>query len=260
MIFKTFGSKQNKAILLLHGGGLSWWSLKPQIDILQKEYYMIIAVIDGHGEDAHNTFVSISVCADKIIQYIESNLNGHIFCIGGLSIGAQIAVDILVKKNDIAEKAVIESCLIYPIKFAAALAKTMYDMSYWMIKKRWFSNVQAKALFVPDDMLENYYEDSCRMSTESLINMTISNSTYSLPENLYKSNAAVLIAVGGKELPVMIKSAKLLNSIIKNSSLMVLDKYGHGEFSLKYPSEYSETITRFLQRQDEMYLQIQNVK
>ncbi len=125
--------------MLLHGGGLSWWSLKPQIDILQNEYYVIVPVIDGHGEDGQTTFESISVCADKVIQYIESNLDGQIFCIGGLSIGAQIAVDILSKKADIAEKAIIESCLIYPMKFAAALAKPMYDMSYWMIKQRWFS-------------------------------------------------------------------------------------------------------------------------
>jgi len=99
---------------------------------------------------------------------------------------------------------------------------------------------------VPDDMLENYYEDSCRMSKESLINMTISNSTYSLPENLYKSNAKVLIAVGGKELTVMIKSAKLLNSTIKNSTLKILDKYGHGELSLKHPEEYSEMIAELV--------------
>lgn len=38
MIFKEFGNKDNPVIIFLHGGGLSWWSLKPQIEELQNEY------------------------------------------------------------------------------------------------------------------------------------------------------------------------------------------------------------------------------
>jgi len=37
MIFKEFGNKNMPVIIFLHGGGLSWWSWKPQIKALQKE-------------------------------------------------------------------------------------------------------------------------------------------------------------------------------------------------------------------------------
>jgi predicted esterase len=35
MIFKEFGNKNKPVIIFLHGSGLSWWSLKPQIEALR---------------------------------------------------------------------------------------------------------------------------------------------------------------------------------------------------------------------------------
>ncbi|HVJ50767.1 alpha/beta hydrolase [Desulfitobacterium sp.] len=70
MIFKEFGDKNMPVIILLHGGGLSWWSWKPQIEALQKDYCIVTPIIDGHG-DAYNTpFVSIKKSAEQVIKYI----------------------------------------------------------------------------------------------------------------------------------------------------------------------------------------------
>ena len=44
-------------------------------------------------------------------------------------------------------------------------------MCYGLIKKRWFVALQAKALNVPDELFETYYEESSRMTKESLINL-----------------------------------------------------------------------------------------
>ena len=72
MKFRTFGSKENKPVLLLHGGGLSWWSLQSHVDALADNYYVIAATIDGHGDDFGTIFTTIESCADKIIEYIKS--------------------------------------------------------------------------------------------------------------------------------------------------------------------------------------------
>jgi pimeloyl-ACP methyl ester carboxylesterase len=50
MIFEKFGDKNMPVIILLHGGGLSWWSWKYQIEAFQKYYYVVTPIIDGHGE------------------------------------------------------------------------------------------------------------------------------------------------------------------------------------------------------------------
>ena len=71
MLFKAFGNKNMPVIILLHGGGLSWWSWKTQIKVLQKDYCIVTPIIDGHGEDCNTTFVSIKKSADHVVKYIK---------------------------------------------------------------------------------------------------------------------------------------------------------------------------------------------
>lgn len=246
MIFKEFGNKNMPVIIFLHGGGLSWWSWKTQIEVLQKKYRVITPVIDGHGDAWDTTFVSIRKSAEQVINYIKEHCNGKVFGLCGLSIGAQIVVEILSRESDIAENAVIESALVYPIKITTALTVPMYNIFYGMIKKRWFSKIQARTLSVPNKLFENYYNDSIRMKKESLINITKSNGNYSMSHSLCKTKAKTLVLVGDKELSVMKKSASLLHQTIKGSILIVIEQSGHGEISMLYPNKYLDLVQKYL--------------
>jgi pimeloyl-ACP methyl ester carboxylesterase len=245
MIFKEFGNKNKPVIIFLHGGGLSWWSLKSQIEALQKDYFIVTPIIDGHGDDWSNTFISIRKSAERVIDYIEDNCNGKVFAICGLSIGAQIVVEILSQERDITENAVIESALVYPMKMVTKLILPMYNLCYGLIKKRWYAKLQAKTLKVPEELFESYYMDSSRMTKESLINIMKSNGEYSISPTLCNTKAKTLILVGEKELSVMKKSAKLLHDTIKSSSLKVIEKGGHGEISLIHTDRYIDLLKRF---------------
>jgi pimeloyl-ACP methyl ester carboxylesterase len=242
MIFKEFGSKNMPVIVLLHGGGLSWWSWKPQIEALQKDYCIVAPIINGHGDDWETTFISIEESAEQVVKYIKENHNGKVFALCGLSIGAQIIVEILSQEYDIAENAVIESALLYPIKMAAALTVPMYHLCYGLIKKRWYAKLQAKSLKVPDEFFENYYEDSSRITKQSLVNITKSNGTYSMPLTICNTKAKTFILVGEKELSIMKKSAALLHNTVKGSSLRIIEECGHGEISLIYPNKYLDLL------------------
>jgi hypothetical protein len=59
-----------------------------------------------------------------------------------------------------------------------------------------------------------------------------------MPPAISNTKAKVLILVGGKELGIMKKSAALLHSTIKGSTLNIIEKGGHGEISLVYPGKY----------------------
>lgn len=168
MIFKEFGNQGAPVILLLHGGGLSWWMWKPQIEYLRPRYRVIAPVIDGHGEIFQTTFVSIERCAEQLISFVNTNCARQIFAICGLSIGAQIVVEALARAPGISQNAVIESALVSPLKTVSALTAPLYDLSYGLIKKRWFAQLQAKSLNIPDELFEDYYKDSARMTKESI--------------------------------------------------------------------------------------------
>jgi len=238
MIFKEFGNSKNSTIILLHGGGLSWWMWKKQIEVLSKDYYVVTPIIDGHGDDWNTDFERIEKSAEKVICYIKKNENGKVFAIGGLSIGAQIVVEILSRESDIAKFVIIESALVYPIKTITAFTVPMFNLFYGLIKMKWYARLQAKTLNVPIELFDCYFNDSSKMSKKSLINMTISNGNYSIPQKIENSSAKTLILVGERELSIMKNSALKLSKILKHTNLKILTNYSHGELSVLKPSEY----------------------
>ena len=49
MRFQEYGTKQKNVILLLHGGGLSWWNYKSVAELLSKDFTVCLPILDGHG-------------------------------------------------------------------------------------------------------------------------------------------------------------------------------------------------------------------
>ncbi len=243
MIIKSFGNPTKPIICLLHGGGLSWWSYQSVIDLLKEDYHILCPIIEGHGEAYQETFVSIEDSANHLIEFIESRY-GSIHLLAGLSIGAQIALEVISKKPDITQFTILESALVLPIPGTKALIGPTYKLMYGLIKQRWFAKLQASSLFINEDHFEDYYRDSILMSRESLINISLSNGTYEC-KPLDSINHPVLILVGQKEIGIMKKSATLLHSKIKNSQLKILSNYGHGELSLVHPDEYVKMIKEY---------------
>ncbi|WP_010296625.1 alpha/beta fold hydrolase [Clostridium senegalense] len=246
MKFKEFGNRELPTIIFLHGGGLSWWSMEKIIKIFSSENHVVAPIIDGHGEDGKTNFISIDDSADKLISFIDANCGGRVFALAGLSIGAQIITEILSRRSNITEFAVIESALVYPIKGTRGLAVPTYKMFYGLIRKKWFSKLQAKILNVPEEMFERYYKDSLNITKESLVNITLSNGNYILKNIIKNTKAKVLIIVGEKELKIMKKSAERLHNSILNSHLYIAKKMGHGELSLVNHEEYVSLIRNFL--------------
>lgn len=247
MKFKTFGDEKLPRIVLLHGGGLSWWAYQPIVDALQTEYHLVLPVIDGHGEDGETTFVSIEDSARKLIAYIDSELDGEVALIGGQSLGAQIAVELLSARPQMAKRALIESALVYPVPGIALLSRVSYGMAYGLIKQRWFSRTQAKSLFLRQSMYEQYYQDSQRMSKQTLLNISASNGNYALKEELLQhSRAKALVVAGSRELEIVRRSARRLHEVLPLSELYLAPQMGHGELSLAHPQTYVSLLRQLL--------------
>ena len=114
MKFHEFGDKENPHIMLIHGGGNSWWNYLRQAKVLSKEYHVILPTLDGHGEEYNTEYVSTTDSAQKLILYINRNCNGQLFLLCGVSLGGQIVIEMLSLKADICQKAIIDGSICYP--------------------------------------------------------------------------------------------------------------------------------------------------
>ena len=244
MIVKEYGKSNKDIIILLHGGGLSWWNYEEVSEILKSNYHVILPILDGHsGSD--RDFTSIENNANEIIEYIDNNYNGNVKLIGGLSLGAQILLDILSKRDNICEYAIIESALVCPMKMTNRLIELLINMSYGLINKKWFSKLQFKSLKIKKELFDKYYIDSSNITKNNMISFLKANSNYHL-KNIKTNKSKSIVIVGSKERPIMIKSAKIIHDELINSELEILSGYYHGDLSINHPNEYAEKVNKLI--------------
>lgn len=246
MKYVEYGQENKEVIIFLHGGGLSWWNYREVAELLQDDYHVVLPILNGHaGSD--KDFVSIEENAEDIIAFIDEKFGGSVFAIGGLSLGAQIVAEILSKRKDICRYAVIESALVIPMKVTHALVKPMMDMSFGLIKKKWFAKLQFKSLKMKDELFDDYYKDTCQISKGNMTAFLRANSNYEQKAEIANIGAKVCILVGEKESKKMRDSAQKLHNAISGTSLMMLKGKYHGEYSLNCAEEYVETLIKLLQ-------------
>ena len=114
------GHEKAETIILLHGGGLSWWNYRKVAEQLQQDFRVILPVLDGHAGSGRE-FTSIEDNASEIISFVDHQLGDSVLLIGGLSLGAQIVLEILTQRNDICRYAIVESASVIPSKLTNAL-------------------------------------------------------------------------------------------------------------------------------------------
>ena len=241
MQYVEYGVHNSPTIILLHGGGLSWWNYREVAQFSADKYHVILPILDGHA-DSDAPFTSIEDNAARLIAYIDEYHGGSVYALGGLSLGGQIAVEMLTQRPDICMFALIESALVKPMKLTHALIGPTFGMSYGLIKKKWFAKLQAAYLGIPQKLFDDYYRDTCKISKEDMIAFLQSNSSYSIKPALKDTQAKVHIVFGSKEQASICTSGKLLHDLIPNSTLENLPGFRHGDLSLNYPEQYAQMI------------------
>ena len=235
------GQENQDVIVLLHGGGLSWWQYQAQMDLLCENYHVVLPILDGHaGSDAD--FTSIEDNAKRLLDYIDKTYGGSVFLIAGLSLGGQILLEMLALRKDICQYAIVESAAIIPDKLTAGLVAPLFSMSFPLIKKKWFAKMQFRSLGIRADLFEHYYGDTVKLSKQNLIAFTKASSLYQVKKNLKNSLARVRIIVGEKETKKMHASARYLHDLLPDSRLEIKAGLAHGQYAINQPDLYVKEL------------------
>ena len=241
MRYVEYGNQNPETIILLHGGGLSWWNYRDVAQLLSDRFHVVLPILDGHaGSDA--PFTSIEENAARIIAHIDQHFGGKVLAVGGLSLGGQIAMEVLTQRPDICSFMLLESTLVKPSKLTHALIKPTFGMSYGLIKQKWFAKMQAAYLGIPRKLFDDYYRDTCKITKEDMIAFLKANCGYSVKPALGNTKAKVHIVFGSKEQSSIRTSGKLLNHTILGSTMEVLPGYRHGDLSLNHPQAYAQKL------------------
>ena len=257
MTFHEFGDKNFPHILLIHGGGNSWWNYLRQARMLSDKYHVILPTLDGHGEEYQKDYISTENSAQQIMEYIKNNCDRKLFAIGGVSLGGQIAIELLSLDSDIAEKAIIDGSICIPQPKLARICTVIVKLFGKIMFSKSASKIQLglmKKMYpnmaYPEE-IENYYiEDMPRLPIKTLVTIYQTYmGEYRLKHAIKESKAQVLYIYGEKEMKCVKESAKLFQKMHPDCTLYEAKGYNHGYLSAYLPLEWMEVVNHILIRQ-----------
>lgn len=245
MKYQEFGDDHKQTILLLHGGGLSWWNYREVAARLKTDYHIILPILDGHaGSD--RPFTTIEENAAEIISFIEGHCGRSVLLIGGLSLGGQILLEMLSERNDLCPYALIESAAVLPSKLTNALIAPAFNGSYGLIKHKSFAKLQFKSLHMDQAFFEDYYHDTCQITKDDMIAFMKASTSYALKDSFRHALSEVHVFYGEKETKGIRMSAEAICRMRPACSLHPIRGCYHGEFSINHPDQYAAAIQNIL--------------
>ena len=241
MQYKVYGKQNRDVIILLHGGGLSWWNYREVAERLQNDFQIIIPILDGHAGSDKN-FTTIKDNADEIISFIDIHFGGSVLLIGGLSLGGQILLEMLSQRKNICRFAMVESAAVIPSKLIYSLIKPVFGSCYELIRQKWFSKLQFRSLRMKSELFNDYYQDTCSITKQNMIAFLQESSMYSIKKSLGNWAAEIHLYVGEQESKRMLFSARKLRETLKKSYLHILPTMYHGAFSIDNTDLYVKEL------------------
>lgn len=246
MRYKEYGADQGETILLLHGGGLSWWNYREAAELLQTEYHIILPILDGHaGSD--RPFTTIEENASELIAFIDEHLGGSVLLLGGLSLGGQVLLEMLSQRRNICSYALVESAAVIPSRGMNAMIAPAFAGSYGLIRHEGFAKMQFKSLHLKPELFDDYYRDTCRIAKRDMIAFMKANTSYALKDPFRSVSAEVHVWVGDRETGRIRRSAEVICQKLPSAELHRIADLRHGEFSLCHAEAYAAAVRKIIQ-------------
>ena len=245
LYYKEDGEQNEQIVFFLHGGGVGGWMWDKQVQYFKGNYHCIVPDLPGHGRSRDTEFVSIEDCACQLIHLLEEKKEDKKIIVVGFSLGAQVAIQMLSQSPNLIDYAMINSALVRKVPFGKELVKPSVKLTYPLIKYRFFSKLQAKQLYIDQDLFEKYFKESNLMSSETLTRVLEENMSFLIPDSFADIKAKLLITVGEKERKVIKDSAIDLLSKQGRAQAITITGIGHG-ISLAAPIFFNDILENWL--------------
>ena len=72
LFYEEYGPSTAPTIVFLHGGGVSGWMWRPQIDHFKEDYHCLVPDLPEQGKSTDGTPFSIQNSAEQIAELIKT--------------------------------------------------------------------------------------------------------------------------------------------------------------------------------------------
>lgn len=245
--FKETGKKNPETIVFIHGGGMSGWMWDEQVEAFN-DYHCIVPDLPEHGKSRDVKPFTMIGAAEILIKIIKDHAKNRRAHLVGISLGAQLIVQIMSMAPELVDHAFVSGTLVHRIPHTRSLLKLLdYAIKvYEPVKDTdFFIKANMRTYNMPKKYFEKFKENTYQIENESLDRILKENMFFKLPDGLEKVQSPVLVTAGEKDYKIIKESAMDLLNIIPNSKGAVALGVGH-LWNLESPVLFNNTLKAWL--------------
>ena len=248
MVFHTYGNKENKAVVLIHGMITPYQIWNKTIEEFADSHYVIVPELDGHTEDETSEFKSVEDEARKIAEYLTKELNGEVYLLAGISMGGRIVSEVAKNTGLRIENLVIDGA---PLMKVNGIFKSIMRNNYKAILKKSKARdpkvkVSFEKNFLPGEYWNEFLKIADNMSIETVDN--IIDSLFRPFEFIkYPDDMKILFMHGTKgNESVSKKGALKMKELNPKMEIRSFDGLAHAELLCFKQEQWNRELREFL--------------
>jgi pimeloyl-ACP methyl ester carboxylesterase len=233
------------AIVFLHGGNMSGWSWQPVVERMQR-YRCLVPDLPQHGESFQRGPYEMGRAATAVAQLIRSRVGTGRAHVVGLSLGAQVGVQLLATEPKLVDRAVLCGTVINTmpgVRLTRLLLGLLARITWfpWVVNRHWY----ARHGGIPLAKIDDYRADVRLMTGAQLARVVVASAGFTPPDGLGQSDSPTLFLTGTKEMWFVRRSAAALAQRMPNGVDRVAIGMLH-DWPLRYPDLFSRTVDSWL--------------
>ena len=247
LYIKETGENNDETIVFLHGDGIAGWMWDEQVSAFN-DYHCIVPDLPGHGKSAEVKPVTVQDTADKIIDIIKNKAKNGKAHLVGLSMGAQIAVQILNTSPEVVNHVLISGALVRNSQPTESFLKLLDNLiALYLPDKNKIIRIMSyvRSYNIPKNLLDKFRESTYVIEPYSLDKILRETILFKMPDNLEHADVPVLVMAGEKDYRIINESALNLLNVLPNSKGAVALKVGH-LWNIENPELFNKTIRAWI--------------
>lgn len=244
MKFNIYGSANAPSLMLIPGLGVSHEIFLPLIELLKSQFHIVAVEVDGFTIGCHTKFTTVEDQALQIVDYIKTELNGHLDCAYGLSLGGKILSHILSCNVVTVAHAILDAAPLLPLPewlvkpLAAYQSLNVWSCYHWSGMWRMF--FRSHYFDVLLDECRKVYPFGGRRAVIDGYHLVYTTKLESI------KGGDIHYWYGTKEAFVAKSQAQHLSQLWPSARVEVFPKMNHGQLLINHPSEVANRIINLL--------------
>lgn len=245
--FKESGRDKPETIIFLHELNMAGWMWDEQVKAFS-DYHCIVPDLPDHGKSINNSPFTIKNAAGQVRELIKEKVQKGRAHLVGISIGAQVILQILNDTPERVESAFISGALVnnsQPSDNFLELFDYLLD-SYIPVKDHHLSiGSYIRCYGIPKNQRRNFIKSTHAIKSNIAREALIENILFKIPDKLDKTDIPVLIMAGEKDHHKIKESASILSGVLSNSKAFLAPRVGH-VWNMENPELFNDILRSWI--------------